>query len=189
MASHIAAGSMYPPGFSRTADPSDRRFDISGLPPLLRTILVADGTVTKLLEAYFWEPIEVRVLAQGIECFDAFGLGPEDVIRRCVILASEARGRPLASANSTIALSPLEPRLRDGLLNEEMGIGALLRDRHLETYREQISVFSRLAEVSASGLQVLPGAHVVERTYRIHHNNRPLAEVTEVFPVEAYYSV
>ena len=186
---HGVAGSMYPPWFSRTTSPPEARFDISGLPPLLRTILVADGTVTKLLEAYFWEPVDVRVVAQGIVRLDPFDLGgePEDVIRRDVILASDARGRPFATASSIIVLGQLDQRLRDGLLNEAMGIGALLRDGRLETYREQISVFSRPAGDSAAALHVGADATVVERTYRIHRNRSPFIQVTEVFPVDMYF--
>src|SRR5262245_31461994 len=40
-----------------------RRMDdhqFAGLPPLLRALLLTDGTVTKVLEAYLWEPIRVE---------------------------------------------------------------------------------------------------------------------------------
>ena len=36
------------------------------LPPLLRILLVTDGTVTKTLEAYYWERISVDQLAQAL---------------------------------------------------------------------------------------------------------------------------
>jgi hypothetical protein len=36
--------------------------DFPGLSPILRVLLVTDGTVTKTLEAYFGEAIEVDVL-------------------------------------------------------------------------------------------------------------------------------
>jgi chorismate-pyruvate lyase len=182
-------GSMYPPGFSRSMPPPGRSFDISGLPPLLRTILVADGTVTKLIEAYFWEPVDVRVLSQEIVRAHPFDRDtpPEDIIRREVLLMSEAKGRPFAFASSVIVLGQLDERMRDGLLNEAMGIGALLRDNHLETYREQVSVFSRPAGESASALQVTADALVVERMYRIHRNRTPFIQVIEVFPVDMYF--
>ena len=35
--------------------------DIEAMPPFLRTLLVTDGTVTKSLEAFFWEPVVVVV--------------------------------------------------------------------------------------------------------------------------------
>lgn len=34
--------------------------DMEALPPFLRTLLVTDGTVTKSLEAFFWENIKVE---------------------------------------------------------------------------------------------------------------------------------
>ena len=39
---------------------------LAHLPPFLRSLLVTDGTVTKILEAYFWEPVLVDTLAQGV---------------------------------------------------------------------------------------------------------------------------
>ena len=41
---------------------------IQALPPFLRALLVTDGTVTKILEAYFWEPVEVQTLQQEFVC-------------------------------------------------------------------------------------------------------------------------
>ena len=37
---------------------------MADLPPFLRSLLITDGTVTKTLEAYFWEPVQVQVLKQ-----------------------------------------------------------------------------------------------------------------------------
>ena len=39
---------------------SSKLFD--QLPPVLRTLLLSDGTVTKFLEAYYQEPIRVKTL-------------------------------------------------------------------------------------------------------------------------------
>ena len=38
--------------------------DMEALPPFLRTLLVTDGTVTKSLEAFFWENIKVEMRMQ-----------------------------------------------------------------------------------------------------------------------------
>ena len=38
--------------------------DIEAMPPFLRTLLVTDGTVTKSLEAFFWEPVTVENMGQ-----------------------------------------------------------------------------------------------------------------------------
>ena len=40
--------------------------DLSLLPPFLRTLLVTDGTVTKSLEAFYWEPIKVVSITQEL---------------------------------------------------------------------------------------------------------------------------
>ena len=41
--------------------------NVAALPPFLRVLLTTDGTVTKSLEAYFWESIEVINRKQGYE--------------------------------------------------------------------------------------------------------------------------
>ena len=38
---------------------------LAELPPFLRALLVTDGTVTKILEAYFWEPVVVDTLSSA----------------------------------------------------------------------------------------------------------------------------
>jgi hypothetical protein len=44
----------------------DESLALEALPPFLRTLLVTDGTVTKHLEAYFWEEVAVENLGQGM---------------------------------------------------------------------------------------------------------------------------
>ena len=37
---------------------------VSTLPPILRSLLVTDGTISRVLEAYFWEPIDTEMIRQ-----------------------------------------------------------------------------------------------------------------------------
>jgi chorismate-pyruvate lyase len=171
------AESFFPPGFSREAPATE--VEIARLPPLLRALLVADGTVTKLLEAYFWSPIEVRVLAQELA-------EDSQALRREVVLASADGSRRFAYARSTIQMDQLEESLRSALLLREKGIGALLREEGLETRRELCAVTSRVAGDLAPILDVSPSSELVERTYAIHRNGKMLMEITEIFPVEQY---
>ena len=43
-----------------------QKFDLRNLPPILRVLLSTDGTVTKTLEAYFWEAIQVLNVKQEL---------------------------------------------------------------------------------------------------------------------------
>ena len=63
------------------------------LPPFLRALLVTDGTVTKALEAYFWEPVTVDTLEQRFETAQAavpwIGVDAGD---RCLVRDARLRG-------------------------------------------------------------------------------------------------
>ena len=50
---------------------SGKELDLSQLPAFLRTLMVTDGTVTKSLEAWFWEPVKVEVLMNALEQSDS----------------------------------------------------------------------------------------------------------------------
>ena len=77
------------------------------LPPFLRALLVTDGTVTKALEAYFWEPVTVDTLEQRFETAQAavswIGVDAGD---RCLVRDARLRGvhsgRAFAEALSLI---------------------------------------------------------------------------------------
>src|SRR5262245_26926616 len=84
------------------------------LPPFLRVLLVTDGTVTRSLEAYFLEPIEVRVLAhaetpseEGHPEIDA--ARGDSVLERRVVLCGQASRRVFAFAESIFAIDRVPP--------------------------------------------------------------------------------
>ena len=70
----LASAPSQPPfrceGFTRDAvipASSGDPIPLEEVPPFLRALLVTDGTVTKILEAYFWEPVVVDTVSQ---CFE-----------------------------------------------------------------------------------------------------------------------
>lgn len=147
------------------------------LPPFLRTLLVADGTVTKSLEAYFWEPVDVVALAQAPRVLSAAVPALElaaqaEVLERRVQLVGAESQRRYAEAHSLIRLDGLPDGLRAELLAGRIGIGELLRECGLETYREILDV----------GCQ----DDSVYRTYRIVIQHRPAMLITETFPCAIY---
>ena len=177
--------SIFPPGFSSSEAPRKLPAEFSRFPPPLRTILVADGTVTKLLEAHFWQPIRVTVITQEVVTGDFFGLGSEEILVREASIGPSV-GAPYAHAYSRISLGTLPPDLRSRLVDRTIGIGALLRERRLETYRELVSVVGRTADDSASALGIQPDDPIAERVYRICREGRPFIEIRELFPVQVY---
>jgi chorismate-pyruvate lyase len=155
---------------------------LKALPPFLRALLVTDGTVTKILEAYFWEPVSVDTLEQRFESAEeavpAIQIEPGD---RCLIREARLRGmdtgRSFADASSLIRTELIPSGFRQRLIDREIGIGVLIRDSGLESYREVLDV----------GLQSdADGRCAVCRTYRIIIERRPVILITECFPLALY---
>lgn len=165
--------------------------DFAALPPVLRTLLVSDGTVTKLLEAYFWEPVEVRRLFHGDvileEDLPELELAQgEYVLRRKVVCRGVFSGRTFCHAQSTIRPGQLWPGARDDLIKGRLGIGELLRDRRVETYRELLTCEAEPAGDLAGELETQPEEILIGRTYRIHIGGRPSLLIADKFPVSRF---
>jgi chorismate-pyruvate lyase len=163
-----------------------RYIPLAELPPLLRTLLVTDGTVTKVLEAYFWEPVDVR--AEYLEVVRAERPIPwlnldanQQVLARRVQLIGEQSGTLYAEAFSVVRLDELDPGLQQSLVEGSVGIGVLLRESGLETYREIMTVG---VEPGADG----QGGEWVYRTYRITCDKKPVILIRESFPWGLYGS-
>lgn len=155
---------------------------LAELPPFLRALLVTDGTVTKILEAYFWEPVSVDTLEQRFEIAAApvpwIAVETGD---RCLIRDARLRGlhsgRAFAEAFSVIRTELIPADFRRRLIDREIGIGALIRDSGLESYREVLDMGLE-ADCSAQG--------AVFRTYRIVIGRHPVILITEYFPLDLY---
>ena len=172
-------------GFARAGEilaTTGERIALSGLPPFLRALLVTDGTVTKILEAYFWEPVAVDTLEQRFESAQEpipwleVERGDPCLIRDARLRGADS-GRCFAEACSLIRTGLLPPDFRQRLIEREIGIGVLIRDSGLESYREVLDV----------GLdRTSDGAAAVFRTYRIIIEHRPAILITEYFPLPLY---
>jgi chorismate-pyruvate lyase len=161
--------------------------------PLLRVLLVTDGTVTKILEAYYWERVSVDQLVQEtintpqpIEALHV-RVGEEILIRE-VRLRGNNTGNIYAFAASQIRLNLLPDTVREGLLAGQIGIGELILECGLETYREiqELGIilettYSHLDNANNPSLQP-----VVYRDYRIIIAHQPTLFVTEKFPLQLY---
>ncbi len=149
------------------------------LPAFVRVLLTTDGTVTNSLEAYFWEPVTVETLAQRdfVLPFDApiidRGRG-DTVVSRQVQLRGRRSNTVYVRAESLIRSDLLSAEFQRDLQAQKLGIGELLRDCGLETYREILQL----------GRQEQP--REVWRTYRIVMDHRPFIQITEHFPLAVY---
>jgi len=175
-------------GDAQIQRPDGQWMPMESLPPLLRTLLVTDGTVTKVLEAFFWEPVNVSALELNVKRAEReipwleLDIG-EEVLARKVRLIGQHSGRLFTEAFSAIKLAEFDPSLREALVQGHVGIGVLLRESGLETYREIMAVGMEYGEdENSSGVEDLR----VYRTYRITRDKKPVILIRESFPCRLY---
>lgn len=161
--------------------------DMAALTPYQRSLLVIDGTVTRFMEAWWLEPVEVRRIAQGeirlpqAEPWLELPAGTP-AIRRRVLLLGERSGRLLAWADTLIAATRLRPEVRSGLERDGGGLGRILIDTGAETRREGLWFgCGQLASCPTEATARHGGAWLT-RSYRIISAGEPLMQVTESFP-------
>ena len=183
---------------------AEEDFSMADISPFLRTLLVADGTVTKTLEAYFWEPLEVKAIRQGLVIIDQnvawlkISAG-EEIMTREVKLKGVDTDNIYAGAYSMINLDAVPEDFRGNLIAGRIGIGVLIRDSGLESYREIVDFGAEkdaadyyCSAVNSSSFELADGADDVEsidivyRTYRIYLSGKPAILITERFPKEIY---
>lgn len=165
--------------------------DIEAMPPFLRTLLVTDGTVTKSLEAYFWEPVVVENLGQRTielpEEITWLGMKRGDVaLQREVLLKGARTGNVYVYAKSLLKLDLLPQQIREDLLAGKIGIGEILRERGLETYREIMDIGREVDKSLAALIGETGGGELISRTYRVFSNHEASMLITEKFPYRLY---
>ncbi len=176
---------------SKILTESGTELDLIQLPAFLRTLMVMDGTVTKSLEAWFWEPVVVEALTNQLKKIQlpVDGLEVEQgdrVLQREVILKGSQSGKIFACARSTVSLKHLPKEIGGALEKGEIGIGELLREKGVETYRDIFNINYYKESVTADSLLSKLQSEILSRSYRIRVNGHPAIIVTEFFPVEIY---
>jgi len=171
-------------GYLETTDQS-ASLDLQPLPPFLRVLLTTDGTVTKSLESYFWERVKVqnhgqRYLALTADAPVIERQRGDRVLRRTVQLVGEKTATCYATAVSLIRTELLSREMRVGLEAGGLGIGELLRECGLETYREIVAVGH-----GSEGESLVRG-EAIWRCYRIVIEHQPFIQITEFFPLAVY---
>ncbi len=165
--------------------------NVAALPPFLRVLLTTDGTVTKSLEAYFWEPIEVINRKQGYQQLTederllAQPAGASVLLRQ-VTLQGKSSGTCYAWAESMICATDLPERVRSGLESERLGIGEILRDCGLETYRKIVGYGEDQAVVGPAAAHL--GSSCIWRRYQICMGGKPFILIRECFPLAVFQS-
>jgi chorismate-pyruvate lyase len=156
-----------------------------------RILLTTDGTVTEILEAFSGESIRVVKLFQEVAQLDravaALELPwGEQVLRRSILLQGRMSLVNFIYADSIIALGRLSDGVRDGLLLSKKGIGQLILEHRIESFREIIDCGIERAGELADHFQIDEDASLLFRTYNMVIQGQPVMVITEKFP-EAYF--
>lgn len=189
----IAADSGFDPLIDLTTAQPKRPAGLSPvnlrtLSPFHRALLVTDGTVTKFIEAYTMEPVDVRRVSQAVRPLTSDDPWLEasagtSVVRREVVIEGRYTGTAYAHAISLMVESRLPSSIRRRLDVEGDGLGRILSDSQLETRRE-VLWFGRERDSSAQESEAMrTSGEVISRTYRIVHGGKPIILICERFPI------
>lgn len=152
-----------------------------------KILLVTDGTLTKILEAYLQEKLNVVKLSeklitlpQVIEPLD-IPAGQELIQRRILLQGSRSQTNWLY-AESFIVPDRLHKSFKEQLLTSQKPIGKLWLEYKLETFKEVIDSSHEPAGSIADYFQLSPTVGLLSRTYRVFSNRLPVMMITEKFP-------
>jgi chorismate-pyruvate lyase len=155
----------------------------SHLNPVQRIMLVSDGNLTNMLQAYFLETIGIRVVAQHImNSSDDFEVN-RTFLKRQVVLYGTQTLRPYVYAESTLAFNQLPPELARDLQYSDIPLGRLWLHHRLETFKELIDVRVSNNETAAGHFGKDDSGSLLKRSYRVVSKGRPCMVIHEYFPV------
>jgi chorismate-pyruvate lyase len=163
-------------------------FDVNLLGSLQRVLLVTDGTLTEILEAYFAERISlVKVAQQVIPATASHGLlNPipgETLIERKILLQGTRTHSNYVYAESLVAVDRLAPSFRDALLTSDTPLGRLWLEHKLETFKQMHEVRCRPANSLAHYFESGEEEPLLARTYRVISAGRVVMVISEYFPI------
>ena len=158
------------------------------LTPFQRALLVIDGTVTRFIEAYTMEPVEVQRIRQDA-CAprdEHRWLGADsssEILEREVLIRGGYSGTLYVYAISHVMTGRLSPRIRDRLEVQGEGIGRIFEDEKLETRREVLWFGRERLKALPAALEPEGQTEFISRAYRIIVGGHPVVIINERFPV------
>lgn len=165
---------------------SIEEINLRALSPFQRALLVIDGTVTKFIEAFTMEPIEIVRLTQDRSLLveDHPWLEARagiEIITRQVLLRGRYSHTLHAHAASIIVPGRVPAEVERGLSDSGDGIGQLLLGSRLETRREVLWYGKEDVSELPSVLRQQGDDNCLSRTYRIIFQERPVMLINERF--------
>lgn len=161
------------------------------LSPLQRILLVADGTLTNLLEVYLAESMRIVKLTERV--FSAentladLHLAPgQRLVEREILLQGQRSRQNWLYAHSLIALERLSKAFQEQLLHSEVPIGKLWLQHQTETFKEILVARQESAGELARYFPVQAQDPLLSRTYRVLCEGQAVMLITEKFPASYF---
>ncbi len=169
----------------------DNKIDSSKLSPFQKILLVADGTLTNILEAFINEPIGVTKISEKIVSTTADILPLEikvgtEVLERQILLQGKTSRRSWLYADSIIALERIEEKFREKLTKSHIPIGKLWIEHKTETFKEIITYALEPAGDLSDYFEIKRADKLLSRTYRVFSKRQPIMVITEKFPENSF---
>jgi chorismate-pyruvate lyase len=169
----------------------DSQIDPSSLRPFQKILLIADGTLTNILEAFLSEQLGVVKLSEKIVSITEnippleIKVGTE-VMERQILLQGKTSQRNWLYADSIIVIERVEEKFREKLINSHTPIGKLWVEHKTETFKEIVAYAREQAFDLSDYFDIKREDKLLSRTYRVFSNRKPVMMITEKFP-ESYF--
>jgi chorismate-pyruvate lyase len=158
-----------------------------GLEPIQLMLLAHTGSMTVLLQALFGEikletELQEIIAAQG-EVAKILEISEgEPTNHRIVRLKCD---RNLVRAESFAPISRLEKGFKNDVMRKDTPIGKIMAKHGLESRREILGFSWFFADKKFSdSFDIALNSIVLRRNYNIIHKEKPLINISEVFPME-----
>ena len=158
------------------------------LTPFQRALMVSDGTVTKFIEAYTLDPVEIIRLSQ--EHYPLEENHPWlEADKNSDVMLREVAIRGIYSRNlyvygvSYIVPELLSRDIRERLEVQGEGIGRILNDYRMETRREVLWFGREKVSDLPREISSACNGEFISRSYRIIMGGKPIVMINERFPV------
>jgi chorismate-pyruvate lyase len=151
----------------------------ASLAPMQRVMLLSNGTLTDILQAFTLEEIGVHKFSERVH-YNAPDFIAEETLERSVVLYGKKTSRYYVYAESVIALERLPQALARELCEGSEPLGRLLLKHRLETFKELIDV--RIGKSERASAFLASHSRFLIRSYRVFVNERPCMVIHEYFP-------
>ncbi|MEM6614052.1 MAG: chorismate pyruvate-lyase family protein [Cyanobacteria bacterium P01_C01_bin.72] len=158
---------------------------------LQRLLLITEGRITDIVQAYSGETVEEVKLSQkqivSDSRFSPLQLDREyQLLSRSTVLQGSQTKINYLYIDSQIVLERLDADIRDALIFGHQPISKLLEENKVKTYREVLDCGIESAGSLGQYFSLAPSTELIYRTYLLLINGLPVMQISEKFPTDYF---